>query len=73
MNLIIRTNKIKRNTISWEELVAFKLFFIIKGEIVGWKKQQGKVCYSFVAHALHYSKKIIHFRKNQQHCKCKTS
>lgn len=39
----IRTNKIKRNTISWEELVAFKLFFIIKGEIVGWKKQQGKV------------------------------
>lgn len=26
----IRTNKIKRNTISWEESIAFKLFFLIK-------------------------------------------
>lgn len=59
----IRTNKIKRNTVNLEELIPFKLFFIIKGEIVGWKMQQGKVCYSFVAHTVRYSKQIIYFRK----------
>ena len=59
----IRTNKIKGNTTSWDDSIAFRLFFNIKGKIVGWKKQQSKVCYSFVAHTLHYSKKIIYFRR----------